>query len=135
MVVYILDKIEDIVHVIVSPLFIDLVDEEVSPSILGIPPVRNDNDHLLNFLGQDERIQGCPNVRVGETRNRHIVPAKEIENRIISCIASLISRREVDPKIHPPFQRRAIEGSHSHLTGVPEQLIRVRSIFSAREVV
>ena len=38
MVVYILDEIEDIVHVIVSPLFIDLVDEEVSPSILGIHP-------------------------------------------------------------------------------------------------
>jgi hypothetical protein len=37
-----MDEIEDIVHIIVSPLFIDLVDEEVSPSILGIHPVRDD---------------------------------------------------------------------------------------------
>src|SRR4030043_24436 len=104
MVVYILDEIEDIVHVIVSPLFIDLVDEEVSPSILGIHPVRDDNDHLLNFLGQDQRIQGCPNVRVSETRNRHMVPAKEIKNRIVGRSASLVSRRKVDPKLHSSFQ-------------------------------
>jgi len=50
MVVYILNKIEDIVHVIVSPLFIDLVAKEVPPSILGLSDDRNPPSSLDNYL-------------------------------------------------------------------------------------
>ena len=50
MIIDILDKIEEIVHEMISPLLIDLVDKEVSPSILVVHSVRDDNDHLLHFF-------------------------------------------------------------------------------------
>jgi hypothetical protein len=37
----------------VSPLLVNLVDEEVSPLILIIQPIWDDNDHLLHLLHQE----------------------------------------------------------------------------------
>ena len=45
------DQIEEIVLEFVSSLLVDLVDEEVSSSILIIEPIRDDNNHLLHLTG------------------------------------------------------------------------------------
>ena len=108
MIIDILDKIEDIVHVIISPLLIDLVDEEVSSPVLVIHPVRDDDDHLLDFFGQDERIQSSPDPFIGHTGDRHIISPQQIEDRIISCFTFLISWRKVDYELHYGIVRHKI---------------------------
>ena len=51
MVIDILGKVEEIVHVVAPSLLIDLVDEEASSPIFIIHSVRDDNDHFLHFFG------------------------------------------------------------------------------------
>jgi len=135
MLVDILDQIEDIVHVVVTPLGVNLVDEEVPPFVLGVHPIRNDDDHLLNLPGQDQSIQSRLDIGVGQTGYRHVVSRKEIKDGIGSGAAPLIPRWKVDPKSHPAIQRRTVEESHPHFAPVPEQLIRIRPVFASRKMI